>query len=84
MNSPLSQVDLMSTGSLFHAFGAATSKALSEETRLVLGTSSSCLPTERSGTARDSGARGHQLRDKGWGSTADYMMYEKAEFELDP
>src|SRR6218665_3035836 len=26
--------------------------------------------------ARDSGDRGHQLRDIGWGSTADYMMYE--------
>ena len=43
MNSPVSRVDLISTGSLFHAFGAATSKALSEETSLVLGTSSSCL-----------------------------------------
>src|SRR6218665_1082439 len=48
LNSPVSRVDLISTGSLFHAFGAATSKALSEETSLVLGTSSSCLPTERS------------------------------------
>ena len=63
----------MWTGSLFQAFGATTLKALSEETSLVLGTSSSCLLTERS----------HQLRDVGWGSTADYLMDEEAEFELD-
>src|SRR6218665_3703640 len=36
LNSPVSPVDLMSTGSLFHAFGAATSKAFSEEASLVL------------------------------------------------
>src|SRR6218665_1500424 len=85
LNSTVSRVDLMSTGSLFHAFGAATSKALSDETSLVLRTSSSCLPTERSETRPGIAVtRGHQLRDIGWGSTADYMMYEKAEFELDP
>src|SRR6218665_1206260 len=48
LNSPVSRVDLMSTGSFFHAFGAAISKALSEETSFVLGKSSSCLTTERS------------------------------------
>src|SRR6218665_3354690 len=48
LNSPVSRVDIISTGSLFQSFGAAISKALLEETSLVLGTSSSCLPTERS------------------------------------
>ena len=81
MNSPVSRFDLMSTGSLFQAFGAATSKALSEETSLVLGTSSSCLPTERS-EARDSGDRSHQLQDVWWGSTDDDMMDEEAECQL--
>ena len=75
----------MSTESLFHAFGAATSKALSEETSLVLGTSNSCLPTERS-EARPviAATGGHRLRYVGWVSTANYMMDEEAEFELDP
>src|SRR6218665_2876642 len=39
---------LMSTEILSQAFGAATSKALSEETSLVLGTLSFCLPPGRS------------------------------------
>src|SRR6218665_3976076 len=44
LNSPVSRVDLMSPGSVFQAYGSATSKVLSdsEETSFVLGTSSSC------------------------------------------
>ena len=44
MNSPVSRVDLMSIGRVFQAFGATTA----EDTSLVCGTSSSCLPAERS------------------------------------
>src|SRR6218665_2712693 len=43
LDSPISRVDLISTGSLFQAFGAATANALSEDTNLVHGTSTSCL-----------------------------------------
>ena len=75
----------MSTGSLFQAFGAATSKAFSEETSLVLGTSSSWLPTERSEAWPGIAATEVISPQRRWlGSTADYMMDDEAEFELDP
>ena len=38
LNSLVSWVDLMSTGSPFHAFGATTVNALSEDTSPVRGT----------------------------------------------
>ena len=37
----------MSTGRLFHALGAATENARSDETSLERGTTRSCLPAER-------------------------------------
>jgi len=48
LNDTVSRVDLMLTGSLFHAFGAATANALSEDTNLDRGKTSSCLSAERS------------------------------------
>ena len=37
----------MSTGRLFHALGAATENASSDETSLECGTTRSCFPAER-------------------------------------
>ena len=37
----------MSTGRLFHALGATTENARSDETSLERGTTRSCLPAER-------------------------------------
>ena len=49
LNDTVSRVDSMSNGSLFHAFGvAATANALSEDTSLDHGMTSSCLSAERS------------------------------------
>ena len=44
---PVSVISLMSTGRLFHALGAATENARSDETSLERGTTRSCLPAER-------------------------------------
>ena len=42
----MSVVSLMSTGSLFHAFGPATENARSEETSLLRGTNISCFAAQ--------------------------------------
>ena len=52
LNDPVSRVDLISTGSLFHAFGAAMANARSEDTSLDRGTTSSSLSAEQSDDAR--------------------------------
>ena len=43
----VSIISLMSTGRLFHALGAATENARSDETSLERGITRSCLPAER-------------------------------------
>ena len=43
----VSVISLLSTGRLFHALGAATENARSDETSLERGTTRSCLPAER-------------------------------------
>src|SRR6218665_2169324 len=47
LDSIISRVDLMSTGSRVHAVDAATANAFSGDTSLVRGTQSSCLPVSR-------------------------------------
>ena len=47
LKSLVSVISLMSTGRLFHALGAATENARSDETSLKRGTTRSCLPAER-------------------------------------
>ena len=47
LKSLVSVISLMSTGRLFHALGAATENARSDETSLERGTTRSCLPAER-------------------------------------
>ena len=47
LKSLVSVIRLMSTGTLFHALGAATENARSDETSLERGTTRSCLPAER-------------------------------------
>ena len=47
LKSLVSVISLMSTGRLFHALGAETENARSDETSLERGTTRSCLPAER-------------------------------------
>src|SRR6218665_284747 len=55
LNDPVSRGDLMSTGSLFHAFGAATANALSEDKSLDRGKANFCRSAERSNARPNQG-----------------------------
>ena len=70
----------MSTGRLFHALGAATKNARSDETSLERGTTRSCLPAELR-EARPGMLKPTQS-DTSVCTTIDCMEYQKAEFEL--
>ena len=89
----LSRVDLISTGRMFQAFGAATSKDLSyrrrrqvllSECRVLVSPPSALrhVPGISATGVTSSEVSSSDETDVGLGLTADYMMNEEAEFEL--